>query len=154
MRLTTKSRYALQAICDLAMNYAGGPLSIRNISRRQSISTAYLSQIFNKLKKKGLVKSIRGPGGGYLLAKQLDEVNVKDIIQALDEPFLPVFCLDEKKVSRRCLRQKDCVPRIVWKKLGEKITEILENTTLADLCNEARESLPSTKLAHKFAFHI
>lgn len=154
MRLTTKSRYALQAICDLAMNYAGGPLSIRNISRRQNISTAYLSQIFNKLKKKGLVRSIRGPGGGYLLAKQLDEVNVKDIIQALDEPFLPVFCLDEEMESQSCLRQKDCVPRIVWKKLGEKITEILENTTLADLCNEARENLPSTHLNHKFAFHI
>jgi Rrf2 family iron-sulfur cluster assembly transcriptional regulator len=137
------------------MNYAGGPLSIRYISQRQNISTAYLSQIFNKLKRKGLVKSIRGPGGGYLLAKQLDKVNVKDIIQALDEPFLPVFCLDERNLTRRrCLRQKSCVPRIVWKKLGEKITEILEDTTLADLCNEAKENLPSARLNHKFAFYI
>lgn len=154
MRLTTKSRYALQAICDLAMNYSGFPLTVRDISKRQGVSAGYLGQIFNKLKKKGLVKSVRGPSGGYLLSKQLDKINIKDIFQALDEPFLPVFCLDDKKINKKCLKQKDCIPRVVWKKLGEKITEILEETTLADLCNEGGKNISSRRIKHKFSFHI
>jgi Rrf2 family iron-sulfur cluster assembly transcriptional regulator len=92
MRLTTKGRFAVTAILDLALSQNGGPVSLAGISERQGISLSYLEQLFGKLRRNQLVSSVRGPGGGYLLAKNLEEVSVADIIRAVDEPIVATSC--------------------------------------------------------------
>jgi len=138
MRLTTKSRYGARALFDIAYHSAGVPVQIKEISERQDIPQRYLEQIFHKLKKANIVKSVRGPGGGYVLAKDSKKITVGDIIQAMREPIDPVFCVDnETKQNKQCSRAEECVTRLVWKEAGEKITKFFDSITISDLCERA-----------------
>lgn len=155
MRLTTKSRYGARAILDLAYNYAGKPVQVKDISKRQEIPLRYLEQIFRGLKKSNIVKSVRGPAGGYYLAKDPKEITVGDIIRATREPINPVFCVDNETESiKRCSRAEQCVMRLVWKEAGEKITEFFDSVTIDDLCDKAKKMGVKKDMKHRFAYNI
>jgi Rrf2 family protein len=109
---------------------------LREISARQEISEKYLEQLFLKLRRAGLIRSVRGPGGGYLLARDAKKITMKDILRTVEGPLTPVFCVDEPP-SRKCKRAQDCAIRIFWEELGKKILECLEKQTLGALCGRS-----------------
>lgn len=155
MRLTTKSRYGTRAIFDIAYHSAGVPVQIKDISQRQEIPPRYLEQIFQKLRKANIVKSVRGPGGGYVLVKDPHEISVRDIIQAVREPIDPVFCVDkEARHNKNCSKSRQCVTRLVWEEAGEKITEFFDSITIGDLCERARNLGVKKDMKHPFDYSI
>lgn len=141
MKLSTRGRYALRAMIELAslQGNKSNPISLREISIQQDISLTYLEQLFNKLKKAHLVKSVRGVEGGYLLALNPDQISVADIIRAVEGPILIVDCVmkhtqNTGKVGERCARLNNCITKSLWEELTVAINQILENKTLKDLC--------------------
>ena len=152
MRIATLSRYAVRAAFDIA--YHGGDQStpIKEISKRQKISMRYLEQILNKLLKAGLLKSERGPHGGYMLSRLASKITVLDIINAAQGPIVPVACLDEKR--RTCEVFPDCVTRHVWKTTQSMLVEYFASVTIADLCTLAHEQGLSRELGQEFVYEI
>ena len=134
MKFSTKSRYGLMAMLDLALNSESGPITALAIARRHGISLLYLEQLFNRLKKRGLIKSVRGPHGGYILAKEPGELKLGEILETLDGSLAPVFCLEDKPDGVKCKRVELCVPRVVWKKIEDSVRKVLDSTSLGDLC--------------------
>ena len=132
MKLTTKGRYAVMAMADLAQNNARTPTSLTEISLRQGISIAFLEQIFLKLKKNNLVQSSRGPSGGYLLTKLPEQINLSSIIKAVDEKVKTVGCRKESKKS--CTGKSiKCITHSLWDELESHINNFFENNTLRDI---------------------
>jgi len=129
MRLTTKGRFAVTAMIDLAMRQAKSPVTLAAISERQRISLSYLEQLFGKLRRHSLVRSVRGPGGGYYLAVPAQEVSVADIIAAVDEPLDATQCGGREN----CLDDKRCMTHDLWATLNAKMYDYLSSVTLADL---------------------
>jgi len=132
MRLTTKGRFAVTALLDIAIRHGNGPVALADISERQRISLSYLEQLFAKLRQRKLVDSVRGPGGGYCLAKGLDEVSVADIILAVDEPIDSTQCGGKEN----CLGDGKCMTHDLWAKLNEIIFDYLGHVTLKRLVEE------------------
>jgi Rrf2 family iron-sulfur cluster assembly transcriptional regulator len=131
MILTTKGRYAVMAVIEIAENKSNEPVSLLEISKRQKISLSYLEQIFARLKKSGIVKSIKGPGGGYILAKNRKEITVAKIIKAIGESIKMTRCASEKK---SCLNiSVKCKTHHIWHGLENKIYEYLDSISLQDL---------------------
>jgi Rrf2 family iron-sulfur cluster assembly transcriptional regulator len=129
MRLTTKGRFAVTAMLDLALNESGRPVTLTTISERQDISLSYLEQLFSRLRKNGLVKSVRGPGGGYRMALDPKDVSVSDIIRAVDEQIDATQCGG----NENCQDERRCMTHDLWTALNYKILEYLESVTLAQL---------------------
>ena len=129
MRLTTKGRFAVTAMVDLALRHGKGPVTLAGISERQDISLSYLEQLFGKLRRHSLVDSVRGPGGGYTLAKPLNTVSVADIIRAVDEPIDATQCGGKEN----CRDEHRCMTHDLWVSLNAKIYEYLDSVTLGDL---------------------
>jgi Rrf2 family iron-sulfur cluster assembly transcriptional regulator len=119
---------------ELAKHYDKGPLTIKEIARRQGVSVAYLEQLLNRLRKSKLIKSRKGPGGGYLINRSPNEISVGMILNSLEGPVAIAQCLDPS--TKGCKRVDGCVARLLWKSLGEKIEEFLETVSLNDLLNE------------------
>lgn len=136
MRLSTKAQYAVRALVDLSLHSEGRPVALKEIARREDIPLNYLEQLFFRLKKGGVVTSVRGPGGGYLLARCSAQILVGEIIATVEEPLNPVSCLDGAVNS--CSRVTRCVTHNVWKELGERIRLFLDSINLEDLTREAR----------------
>ncbi len=138
MRLTTKGRFAVTAMVDLALRNGDGPVTLAEISQRQKISLSYLEQLFGKLRRRGLVDSVRGPGGGYCLAKDTTQVSVADVILAVDEPIDATQCGG----MENCRDEEKCITHDLWAKLNERIFDYLGAVTLRQLVDEqcARES--------------
>ena len=132
MKLTTKGRYAVMAMADLAMFKDKGPISLKDISLRQNISLAYLEQIFIKLKNKNLVKSVRGAKGGYALEISPDEIKISNIISAVDEEIKTLNC---KKESKKGCNNKSskCITHNLWDQLDQHINNFFEKVKLQDL---------------------
>jgi Rrf2 family iron-sulfur cluster assembly transcriptional regulator len=128
MRLTTKGRFAVSAILDLAMHQQEGPVTLAGISERQHISLSYLEQLFGKLRRHNLVTSVRGPGGGYCLGRESADITVSDIIRAVDE----VLGCDEAN----CREEYVCITHKLWSKLTNHMYEYLDSVSLADLVKE------------------
>lgn len=135
MKLSTKGRYAVMAMVDLASNSKGQPVALADIAERQEISLSYLEQLFAKLRKGGLVKSVRGPGGGYLLAHPIEESRVSDIIVAVDEPIRATRCAPGSPAGCRSNRSR-CLTHDLWEELGNQIHLYLSSVSLADICNK------------------
>lgn len=135
MKLTTKGRYAVTAMLDLALHYEQGAVTLADIARRQGISLSYLEQLFARLRRRGLVESIRGPGGGYNLARDPDRISVAEIVVAINENIDTTQCGGEKN----CAEDETCLTHYLWEKLSERIFEFLNGITLADLV--ARENV-------------
>jgi Rrf2 family transcriptional regulator, iron-sulfur cluster assembly transcription factor len=141
MRLSTKAQYAVRALVDLSLHSGGNPVALREISQREEIPLNYLEQLFLRLKKGHIIDSVRGPGGGYVLARSGRQIKVSEIVTTVEEPLNPVSCLDEE--GGYCSRGSRCVTRNVWKGLGERIRGFLDSINLEDLTSEARERLGS-----------
>ncbi|MBV8652969.1 MAG: Rrf2 family transcriptional regulator [Alphaproteobacteria bacterium] len=133
MRLSTKGRYAVMAMVDLAKHSGGEPVSLAEIAERQEISLSYLEQLFAKLRKGGLVNSVRGPGGGYLLAFATSETRISDIILAVDEPIRATRCTPGAPVGCRGNKSR-CLTHDLWEELGNQIHLYLSSVSLADVC--------------------
>ena len=133
MRLSTKGRYAVMAMVDLAQWSGGGPVSLAEIAERQEISLSYLEQLFAMLRRGGLVKSVRGPGGGYLLAHDRGDIRIADIIIAVDEPIRATRCTPGAPIGCRGNRSR-CLTHDLWEELGNQIHIYLKSVSLADVC--------------------
>ncbi len=133
MRLSTKGRYAVMAMADLAQHEAANkPVSLADIAQRQEISLSYLEQLFAKLRRGGLVKSVRGPGGGYRLSRPSGEMRISDVIVAVDEPIAATRC--KPGSAKGCTGQgARCVTHDLWEELGRQIHVFLSSVTLADV---------------------
>ena len=139
MKLSTKGRYGLRALIDLAVHSSGGtPVSITSISARQDLSERYLEQLMAKLKKAGLIQSVRGAGGGYVLARDPGKISVGDVLRALEGNLDPVDCagLDPDGV---CRAADSCVTKYVWKRINESINRTVDEIRLDQLVEESRE---------------
>lgn len=137
MRLTTKGRYAVTAMLDLALNSGAGPISLAGISKRQEISLSYLEQLFSKLRQQELVSSVRGPGGGYKLSRSADDINVAEIIDAVNESIDATNCGGKNS----CQQGQICLTHHLWCDLSEQIHTFLSGITLGNLVQrqEVRE---------------
>jgi|TARA_B110000037_G_scaffold192073_1_gene226038 Rrf2 family transcriptional regulator, iron-sulfur cluster assembly transcription factor len=129
MKLTTKGRFAVTAMLDLALNENQSPVKLAQISERQSISLSYLEQLFSKMRKQGLVKSVRGPGGGYLTAINCRNITIKDIIISVDEKIDSTQC----KGRENCNEGGRCITHNLWESLNNKILTYLDELTLEKL---------------------
>ena len=135
MRLTTKGRFAVTAMLDLALRHQHGPVTLAGIGQRQCISLSYLEQLFGKLRRHALVESVRGPGGGYCLARPSDKVSVADIILAVDEPLDATQCGGKEN----CIDgEKRCMTHDLWATLNTKMFEYLSSVSLQDLVDHQR----------------
>ncbi|PKU25101.1 Rrf2 family transcriptional regulator [Telmatospirillum siberiense] len=145
MKLSTKGRYAVMAMVDLACNSNGSPVALADIADRQEISLSYLEQLFGKLRKGGLVKSVRGPGGGYLLARPAPQTRVSDIILAVDEPIQTTRCTPGSPAG--CHNHKGrCLTHDLWEELGNQIYLYLSSVSLGDVVD--RRLLGSSGVFH------
>lgn len=136
MKLSTRSRYGVRMMADLAENFGKKPVFLKDIAKREEISEKYLSIIVIPLRGAGLIQSTRGAHGGYTLAKRPEEISVQDIFNALEGKICLVDCVENPK---ECPRVGICPTRDIWSVLGEKIRETLNSVTLADLVRTRRE---------------
>ncbi len=134
MKLSTKGRYAVMAMVDLATHARGRPVVLADIAERQSISLSYLEQLFAKLRRADLIASVRGPGGGYLLAQPADQTPVADIVMAVDEPARRLRCLPNEPVGCRD-SESHCMTHDLWTGLGDHIYSYLSSVTVGDVVN-------------------
>ena len=134
MRMSTRGRYALRAMFEITMHDKGVPVSLKHISAAQNISKGYIEQLFIKLRKVGLITTVRGPTGGYLLGKEPKNIAIGDIIRAVESTVAPVCCV----IDKCCTKTEECVCHLYWEKLGKKINDFLDSRTLFDLCEEAK----------------
>ena len=141
MKLSTKSRYGFRAALELAAEYGKAPLQIKTIARREGISIKYLEQIISILKISGLVLSIRGPKGGYLLSKPPNTIKLSEVFAILEGPLVTVECLEHPEFCPRCA---DCVTRQVWLEMQEAMIAVLEARTLQDLVVQMRKGEKNT----------
>ena len=143
MKISTKGRYAIKLMLDLALYSKGQPVKIKEIAKRQGISEKYLEQIINPLTKSGLVKSFRGAQGGYMLTRKPEEYTVGMILRAAEGSLAPVSCLDED--INHCEHAGRCTTLTIWQQLKDAIDNVVDNTTLADLIEE-QKNMPDANL--------
>jgi len=137
MKLSSKARYAVMAMVDLAFHGEGRPVSLAEIASRQDISLSYLEQLFGKLRRAGLVDSVRGPGGGYLLAHGRREIFVAQIIDAVDEPIRVTRCKGGAEPDAGCMKNRSkCLTHDLWDELGNHIRGFMSSVTLDDICEK------------------
>ena len=145
MRLSTKGRYGARAMLDLALNSGEGPVLLRDIAKRQEVSEKYLEHSITTLRKAGLVRSIRGARGGYVLAKLPSQIRLSEIMEVLEGSMAPVECVDDPQV---CRRAQLCVTRDIWAKMKEAIDNILESITLQDMVEEQNRKKNSKAIVY------
>jgi Rrf2 family cysteine metabolism transcriptional repressor len=140
MRISTRGRYALRAMVDLAQHGGNGPISRQDISERQEISADYVAQLFRHLQAAGLVEGVKGPGGGYRLIRDPMLVRAGDVVRAVEGPVAVVRCIlpcpDE---GPSCSRVDRCVTHLLWRQVSEAVTEVLDSVTLKDLADRAEQ---------------
>ncbi|MFP4152987.1 MAG: RrF2 family transcriptional regulator [Alkalispirochaeta sp.] len=143
MRITTKGRYALRAMTNLAASYQGKPRPIKKIAADEGISPEFLEQIFFKLKKHGIIGSVRGPGGGFVLEKQPEDISIKDIFLAVDEglDLTPCTVCGDTSGGENCTRQENCLVYSVWKDASEHIIEYFSSISLQSILDNNQEKL-------------
>jgi Rrf2 family transcriptional regulator, iron-sulfur cluster assembly transcription factor len=139
MLLSTKGRYAVMAIVEIAKQGDGSPLSLGEVAERLELSLAYLEQLFMKLRRGGLVQSVRGPGGGYILGRAASAISIGEIMAAVDEPFKMTRCMDGEDAG--CVASRRCSTHFLWDALGAHIEQFLATATLSDVLH-GRYSAP------------
>ncbi|MTI80088.1 MAG: Rrf2 family transcriptional regulator [Firmicutes bacterium] len=138
MKLSTKGHYGLKAMYDLALHYSNDPIPLKTVAERQRLSENYLEQLIAALRKAGLVRSVRGAQGGYILAKPPEEITVGDVVRVLEGPIAPLECVSEEYIGD-CDQFNYCISRNVWAKVRDSISDVLDSISLADMCREAKE---------------
>jgi Rrf2 family iron-sulfur cluster assembly transcriptional regulator len=149
MRLTTKGRFAVTAMIDLALHEAQGPVTLAGISARQRISLSYLEQLFGKLRRHAVVESVRGPGGGYTLARRAQDVSVADIVVAVDEPIDATQCGGRGTCEGDDVPDGRCMTHELWSTLTRKMVEYLDSVSLKDLVMQQREKEGSESVVQR-----
>lgn len=142
MKLSTKGRYAVMAMVDIGQNGLGRTVSLAEIAERQDISQEYLEQLFVKLRKAGLVQSARGPGGGYRLSRDADDIVIYDVIAAVDEPMKMTRC--EGDAVEGCVKGERCCTHDLWSSIGRQVNTFLANVTLDDVVNKRNLALAAS----------
>jgi len=138
MKITTNSRYSLRIMIDLCLHSDQGPVLRQDIASRQDISNKYLAHLCRSLVKAGLIRSVKGPGGGYLLAKSAAEITAADIYRAAEGEISPLFCSSAQDSGlTTCRRIESCVAHLLWEQLSVSMASFLDSVTLQDLCNSA-----------------
>jgi Rrf2 family protein len=138
MKLSTRGRYGVRLMLDLALHYGEGPILLKDIAQRQEISEKYLWQLINPLKTTGLVNSLRGAHGGYVLGKSPEAISIKVILQVLEGPLCLVDCVDNPAI---CGRSLSCISRDIWGEASKNMQQTLEDTTLAAMVERQKEKL-------------
>jgi len=138
MKVSSKGHYGVRAMVALARVYGAGPLALSGIASREDLSPAYLEQLMMQLRRAGLVAGSRGAHGGYTLVQEPSLVTVGQVVRALEGPVALLECASEMEDPHCCEKEKDCPSRVVWQKMKESITQVLDSTTLADLCREEK----------------
>lgn len=138
MRLSTKGRYGVKAMFELALSYGEGPVALNSIAEKQNISIHYLEQLFASLRKAELVKSIRGAQGGYLLARKPQDITIGDIIRTLEGPLALSDCIIEED-GNECEKAEYCVTRTVWEKIRDSINDAIDSITLQDMIEDHKK---------------
>lgn len=136
MKISTKGRYALRLMVDLAISEQTAPVSLKDVALRQGLSDKYLEQIVTPLARAGLVRSVRGAGGGYLLTRKPEDYTVGDILRPLEGDLAPVECATDAAYCERCGK---CVTLELWQEIHRAVSQVVDNTTLADLVARARQ---------------
>ncbi len=158
MRLSTKSRYGLRAMFDIAYNCGSAPAQIQDISRRQQISPRYLEQIFQNLKRAGILKSKRGPRGGYCLARTPDQITVLEILNATEQDVLLVDCAgtnpNKRKRKLECPFEGKCVTQTVWQEANTMLNDLFSGQTLQTLCQRAHDMGIKKELDPRVMYYI
>jgi Rrf2 family protein len=154
MRLSTQSRYGVRAIFDIAYHSEGLETQVKDISRRQGISPRYIEQIFQKLKKAGIIGSKRGPSGGYFLNKRPEEIKIGEIIRITEGNINPVLCVNPEDSTKPCDKLGECVTRLIWNEAGNKLKEYFDSVTIKDLCKMAQEVGLKKELDRRFMYYI
>ena len=142
LRISTRSRYGVKALFELAQNFGNGPLTMKSISDKHLIPMPFLEQVFNTLKRKGLVKSIRGRGGGYILAVDPSHISVGDVIRALEGPVALCDCLQMQTRGITTLKSRNCVTFDLWKRIGDILENSFDQTTFKNLIEDADRPSP------------
>jgi len=137
MKLSTRTRYGIRAILELAENYGNGPLQLRVIARDQGVSVKYLEQLIAMLKAAGIVRSVRGSKGGYILAKTPGQIKVSECFQCLEGSLITTECVEDESF---CERTNDCIARQVWTEVQEAVMGVLQSMTLQDLVDRANNN--------------
>ncbi|HOQ09423.1 MAG TPA: Rrf2 family transcriptional regulator [Syntrophomonadaceae bacterium] len=145
MRFSTKGRYGLRAMIEIASRQHEGPVPTHVIAEHQDLSERYLEQLLTPLKQAGLVKSIRGAQGGYILGRDAADITAGDIIRVLEGPIAPVDCISEK-YPQDCERSNRCPTREIWQRIRDSISEILDSYTLQDLVVKSRSMVRESEL--------
>lgn len=135
MKISTKGRYALEAVLDLAVHAQNEYESVRNIAERRNISENYLEQIFAGLRKNGILESTRGKQGGYRLARPIKDITAGEVIRALEGPLAPVSCVSGNECKQKCDRYDLCVTNILWQKMMDEINKAVDSVTINDLAD-------------------
>lgn len=158
MRLSTKSRYGLRAMFDIAYNCGSMPAQIQDISRRQQISPRYLEQIFQNLKRAGILKSKRGPQGGYCLARKPEEITVLEILNATEQDVLLVECAGESQKKRKrtgeCPFEGNCVTQSIWEEASTMLNNLFGGMTLQTLCQRGHDMGIKKEQNHRIMYYI
>lgn len=155
MKISARGRYAVRGMLDVALNSRNFPAPLADISLRQAITISNLEQLFAKLRRAGLVRSVRGPGGGYFLAKGPHEITIADILRAVEEPLAPqAKTVDGEQETVPGQRIDELLIDVLWGRLTEQIRQILESVTLQDLVDEWEKSEPPGFIAHRYLFNI
>lgn len=133
MKISTKGRYGLRAVIDIALHGESDPVSLSDIAIRQDISMGYLEQLISRLRKAGIVTSVRGAKGGYSLAASKDKISVGEILRALEGDLSPVNCLELSENGTPCKEAGQCISKLVWKRISDSINDAVDNLMLSDL---------------------
>lgn len=149
MRLSTKGRYGVRAMFDLAMHSGDAAIALKSVAQREKISEKYLEHLFSSLKKAGLIHSVRGAQGGYRLARSPEEITLGDIIRVLEGPVVPAECAVESGANESCHRSSECAMRSIWCRIRDEINGILDGITLAEVVDEQRK-----RSGEGYMFHI
>ena len=139
MKLSTKGRYGLKAMFELALSQGDGPVSLKYIAEKQMLSDQYLEQLFSTLRRSGLVKSVRGAQGGYLLSKDASRISVGDILRVLEGPIAPSDCVLDDEPD--CKRAGRCVTQLVWEKIKESIESVVDSISLQDMIDDHKTKM-------------
>lgn len=144
MKLSTKGRYGVKAMFELAINHGLAPVSIKTIAKRQNISDYYLEQLFSSLRKADLVKSIRGAQGGYVLSREPKDISASDILNVLEGPIEISDCIVDDE-SHSCNKADCCSTRLLWRKISDSVNNVINTTTLQDMVDDYNNMVASKK---------
>lgn len=153
MKLSTKITYGVRALFDIAYHSCGIPAKVNDIARRQGMSPRYIEQIFIKFKKAGFIKTVRGPKGGYMLAREPEKISLGDIIRSIEGDIELVSCKPAEG-SSECVFSKECVTAPIWGELNSKVASFFDSITIKDLCDRGKSLGIDRDMEGKFIYHI